>query len=158
MSAPKYFFPMNQLAIALRSAPPRSAAECLRAASANLLTIAADCRREVDVRLERLGKCCSASSDPPSDQDLQEIYDLTLQLIGVSSAAGLPDLDAAASSLCDVVDGMITRHEARLEPIAVHFSTMRLLRTISDTGVDPGPVLEGLQKVRQRFKHMGASD
>ncbi len=152
MSAPKFFFPTNRLALALRAASPRSAAECLKAATANVAAMADECLEAVDVRLDSLNAAFASSGSEPSQPALQEIYDLAAQLIGVAAPAGLPDLGTAAASLCDVVDGMLTRDEARAEPIRVHISAMHLLRSAADAGAATAPILEGLAKVRRRFR------
>lgn len=81
----------------------------------------------------------------------QAACDIARRFIGTASQAGLPDLDAAARSLCQVANDMIAcdRHEP--EPIRAHAEAMRLLRLPEALGRNLPELLDGLRLVREGF-------
>lgn len=71
--------------------------------------------------------------------------------VGLASQAGLPDLENAARSLCEVADGLIEQDHHVREPVRVHVEAMRLLRLPEALGRNIPELLAGLAMVRQRF-------
>jgi len=151
MSQLKFFFPKNRLADALHNASPRSVKECLKQADENLRQISGACLDHVDGALGALQKTASLWPDKPDPDYLASLYDFSVRLIGVASVAGLPDLDSAAKSLCDVLDGLMVRKQWDRDPVDVHVKAMHLLRTPSAIPGGPSVLLDGLLRVRKRF-------
>jgi hypothetical protein len=146
----KFFKPVNRLAGALQDGTNRTLREGIRAADRNLTYIAGDCLQHVEEAIARLEQLIADwPADGGSDR-LQEFYGISLSIIGVASVVDLPQIDVAAKSLCDVLDGMITRGIEFREPVAVHVGAMRLLRNITNP-TDSQHVIDGLLKVRKRF-------
>ena len=144
----RYFFPPNRLHEVLGSTT-RTADQCLEEAEANLRELQPQCLEHVEQQLQTLEKLLAASPGQFDDDFLGSVYAAALRLIGVASIAGLPQLDRATSSLCDVVDGMRSRGIWSREPIAVHVSSMRLLSQPNSAGADA--IIEGLLGVRRKF-------
>lgn len=151
MSDIKFFFPRNRLTDALHNASPRSVRECLKQADENLRQIAAACLDHVDGALGALEKTASLWPVKPDPAYLASLYDFSVRIIGVASVAGLADLDAAAKSLCDVIDGLTVKVQWDRNPVDVHVRAMRLLRTPKDISGGSGILLNGLLEVRKRF-------
>jgi hypothetical protein len=151
MSSLQRYFPSNQLAAALSKATPRTMRECLNQANENLRHIAAACLAHVDNGLDLLEATLASWPDSKKPEYLQDLYQLSLRLIGAGTVAGLPHVDRAARSLCDVLDGLITRDLWEKGPIEVHVASMRLLRDPAALGAGAEAIVEGLQLVRARF-------
>lgn len=156
MSTVQTFFPKNRLVPALKAAEPRTVKEALERAENNLRQIAGECVDHVGKTLDALDAAMAAWPDKAEAESLAVIYDVSQCLIGVSTFAHLPELDRAATSLCDVIDSMVTSGRTRREPIDVHVSAMRLL-SHDAPGVDRARILDGLLKVRTRFALQAAS-
>lgn len=151
MSTLQYFFPENRLTKALGIARLRTVREGLKQADANLGQLAAACVEHVDRGLDLIEATMKRWPDSFDQQYLEELYHLSLKLIGVGSVAGLPDLDKTARSFCDVLDGLMTRQLWDRGPVDVHVATMRLLRTPDELGAGLATVMQGLLRVRDRF-------
>lgn len=151
MSSLRRYFPSNQLSIALAKAPPRTVRECLNQANENLRHISAACLAHLDTGLDLL-EATMAEWPGSADPDyLQGLYQQSLRLIGTGTVAGLPEIDRAARSLCDVLDGLITRGLWEKGPVEVHIASLRLLRSPQSLGAGVDAILEGLHHVRKRF-------
>jgi hypothetical protein len=125
--------------------------QSLREATGNLEQLTDSCAAYVDQALNMLDYLLE--SWPPSfnEASLTAIYCQCLRIVGSASVAGLCQLDRAAQSLCDVVDGLFASQQWDRVPIEVHVHAMRLLRTPDAHTVDVGPLMEGLDRVRARF-------
>lgn len=151
MTSLKQYFPANRLADAVSRAKPLSVEECLKQADENLRHIQGACADHVDRTLELLE---TRLREWPAERDvayLDSLYQLVLRLIGAATTAGLPDLDRAAASLCEVLEGLASGRGWERDPIDIHVHALRLLRR--PAGLGPGVVrlLEGLTKVRTKY-------
>jgi len=156
VSKPRQHFPANRLANALTAARPRSIEQSLLQADENLRQIAGPCADHVDGALERLEAAILAWPSNTVEGYLSSIYQTSLRIVGVASTADLTDLDRAAASLCDVVDGLIANNLWDRGPVEVHIRAMRLLRQPKALGAGAASVMEGLSKIRERFAVEGA--
>jgi hypothetical protein len=145
------FFPPNRLADKLQKASPRTTQECLQKAGENLQQITGACANHAHEALSVLEAGLAAWPGEPDNAYLESLYQMSMRIVGVASVAGLPDLDRAAKSLCDVVDGLIAKSLWERDPIEVHVAAMRLLKEPAALGGGAGAVVDGLLQVRKRF-------
>ena len=145
------FFPPNRLADKLQKAPPRTVEECLKQAGANLETIAGACTNHVEEAFTQLEAGFGRWPSEPDFDYLDSIYQMSMRLVGTATVAGLPDMDRAAKSLCDVVDGLIAKSLWERGAVEVHVAAMRLLKEPAALGAGASAVVDGLLQVRKRF-------
>ncbi len=144
-------FSANKLSAAIKSGKPRTLKQCIAQADENLRNIGQACVEHINQHIQLLENemaCWPAAFDGPY---LKGIYDISLRLIGVGSVANLPAIDHAARSLCDVVDGMITRSAGDREPVLVHVKSLRLLNAHGQPPEVCAAILAGLSKVRDKY-------
>lgn len=151
MTAIKYSAPENRLASALSSARPLLAQRAIERATENLAHLGDECAAYVDQLLGSLRDIFELYKVDQRPEALSDMYQLSLRFIGSASLAGCDDLEKAAKSLCDVIDGMMERGQTDPEPIRVHVDALRMLRHPAALGDAAADLLMGLQRVRARF-------
>lgn len=151
MSSAKMFNPTNHLAIALSAAAPRSVRRGIERAATNLKTLAGECAAHVDRELALLEAAIAEWPAEVDDDFAQRLYQSGVRIIGAADVAGMPQVDRAARSLCDVVDGQWTAKEWVREPVAVHVSAMRLMTMMKKPGPEADIMLAGLLEVRRKY-------
>ena len=102
--------------------------------------------RQAVAEIEQEGR----TLQPPLAEDrLARLYDLSNQVIELSGAAELPDLDRAALSLCQLLDGWRNGKVWSAAALSVHLLTLQLLarsaRELSPQARDA--MIEGLTSV-----------
>lgn len=152
MNESRVHFPRNRLAAVISNTSPRVIRECIEQAESNLKLIAGDCAAHIETSLCRLEHNLSGWPTHPDAEYLASLYEPCLSMIGSATVAGLPDLDQAAKSLCDVLDGFWATSTWERDPVQVHIASMRLLQQPAALGAAATQVLEGLQKVRSKYK------
>jgi hypothetical protein len=151
LSAIKKFFPTNRLAIALKAAAPRSVQSCLNEAASNLKAIAGECMAHVEQQVALLERLNREWPEAVGEDFAKRLYETAARIIGTADVAGLPKLDQAARSLCDVIDGLWTRNAWEREPVAVHIDAMRLMAMMKKSGPEADAILAGLLGVRRKY-------
>lgn len=123
----KITYAKNSLQAALAAAPAQMAHTALVKAEDMLAKISDDCLARVDALIAEFP---STGGDEPGVilQRIEAAYETGRKMIGIGTIAGLPEIDAVASSLCDIADSLISRNQPVWEPIRVHVSTMELMR------------------------------
>jgi hypothetical protein len=147
----RYIRPPNLLARKLLAAAPQSTQMALKKAEQNLAAISDTCLDEVDVNLSNVERLLGMWPVEPDAGYMSLLYEQGLRIYGVASVAGLPWLDEATYGFCDLVDSQIVSSAWSREPIAVHVSSMRLLRQRGMAETDARVILDGLAHVRRRF-------
>jgi hypothetical protein len=147
----RYIRPPNLLAKKLLAAAPQSTQMALRKAQTNLVEMSDACLEEVDVNLSNIERLLGMWPAEPDVGYMSLLYEQGLRIYGVASVAGLPWLDEATYGFCDLVDVQIATSNWSREPIAVHVSSMRLLRQRGMPEQDARAILDGLAHVRRRF-------
>lgn len=145
------YFSANRLSAAIKSGKPRTLKQCIAQADENLRHIGQACVEHINQHIQLLEDEIASWPAAFDGAYLKGIYDISLRLIGVGSVANLPAIDHAARSLCDVVDGMITRSAGDREPVLVHVKSLRLLNAHGQPPDVCEAVLAGLKKVRDKY-------
>ena len=147
----RYIRPPNPLAAKLLAATPLSTEMALKRAQSNLASIADECLAEIDQNLAGVERLFGMWPEAPDAAYMTLLYEQGLRIYGVASVAGLPRLDEATYSFCDVVDGQIATSAWNRDPVGVHVGAMRLLRSRDMPAQDAKAILDGLAHVRKRF-------
>lgn len=145
----KTHYPRNTMAAALKAADPMSAQMALEQAEAGLVAIRDECVTYLDDLQAQL-ECLGATVADVRER-LKCAYGLSRKVIGVGYVVGLPQIDSAAQSLCDVADCILQSGNLDWAPVSAHIGVMRLVR---QPGMDAGSVdvlLSGLGDLRRKF-------
>jgi hypothetical protein len=151
MSSVRFVFPKPKLAALLRTPGGLPVAEAMEQAHANLLTIRPACLAEVQDLLEQAEAAFQAMGIEFDDAGLASLYAVAVRAIGAGEICGSPAVDAALTSLCDLLDHLRTHRRYDREAIGVHVQAWRLLMTpdLPQAGADA--VLDGLRRVSARY-------
>lgn len=152
MTAVRFVFPKPRLNELLRSPGGLPVAEALERAQKNLEAIKPTCTAELLALLE----LCEASfwNLKEDDQDtaaIRELYSLAVKGIGAGEVCGVPPVDIALTSFCDLLDHLRNLGRFDREAVGVHVRAWRLLMTpgLPQAGADQ--ILEGLLKISRRY-------
>ncbi len=152
----KITYAKNRLRDAIDSAPPMMAATAVKQAEALLGEMEQECLARLDVLLAAFPQGLSGDEDARSAQ-MREVYDTSRRMIGVATVAGIPEMDIAARSLCEVADALLGRQKTDWEPLRVHISTMHLLRRSDIPDPAKGQLLVALESLRTKIAPATAS-
>ena len=152
----KITYAKNRLRDAIDSAPPMMAATAVKQAEALLGEMEQECLARLDVLLAAFPQGLSGDEGARSAQ-MREVYDTSRRMIGVATVAGIPEMDIAARSLCEVADALLVRQKTDWEPLRVHISTMHLLRRSDIPDPAKGQLLVALESLRTKIAPATAS-
>lgn len=152
MTSATFTFPVYRLAKILRRPGGKTIAAALGEAEEGLAGLQVPCLEAIDkalasmsVGLETLNK------DKRADASLA-LYKEVNAVIGLATAAGYPEMDRAAYSLCDLLDRMQESNCLDIEAIRVHVQALHLLRQPEALGGEASVrrILLGLKQVRDK--------
>jgi hypothetical protein len=146
----KITYAKNRLRDALDSAPPMMAATAVKQAEALLSEMEQECLARLDVLLGAFPPGLSGDEECRRAQ-VRSVYETSRRMIGVATVAGIPKMDIAARSLCEVADALLVRQKADWEPLRVHISTMHLLRRTDIADPAKGQLLVALEGLRAKI-------
>lgn len=145
----KIYYPKNTLAAAMKAAEPLMAHTALGRAATGLAAIRNQCLAQLD---ELLALLVALPGDVTDMHDrLRQGYHLSRRIIGLGHVAGFPQVDMAALSLCDVIDGLLARNIADWAPVEAHVDAMRLMRHPDLPEQSIAMLLSSLDDLRVRF-------
>jgi hypothetical protein len=110
------------------------------------------CADAIRDKVQEIGKRAAGAARPPALGDLDRLYALSNEVIGLSGAAELEDLGMAALSFCRLLDGFRSGVAWSAASYDVHLAALQLLAQ-SDSALDDaarGQIVEGLHTVVQR--------
>lgn len=151
----KIYYPKNTLSMAMKEAEPLMAQTALGRAATGLAAIRDQCLAQLD---ELLALLVALPAEAPEMRDrLRQGYHLSRRIIGLGHVAGFPHVDMVALSLCDVLDGLLTRNIADWAPVEAHIDAMRLMRHPDLPETSATMLLASLDALRARFSCAGAA-
>jgi hypothetical protein len=151
MSSVRFVFPKPRLARLLKMPGGLPVAEALERAQANLEDLKPTCLAELQALLELSEARVEAMGEAGDEDGLTELYAIAVRGIGGGHVCGVPSVDGALTSLCDLLDHLRTTGRFDRAAIAVHLQAWRLLLT-GDLPLDAArTMVEGLRKVSARF-------
>src|SRR4051812_16408814 len=127
MSAVRFVFPKPRLARLLKTPGGVPVAEALERAQKNLQDIKPTCLAELQALLELSEARLEATGETFDEAGLAELYAIAGRGIGGGEVCGMPAVDAALTSLCDLLDHLRTTGRYDRAAIGVHLGAWRLL-------------------------------
>jgi hypothetical protein len=151
MTAVRFVFPKPRLNELLRTPGGLPVAEALERAQKNLEAIKPTCTAELQALLE----LCEASywnlKEAYDEPAVTELYSLAVKGIGAGAVCGVPAVDTALTSFCDLLDHLRTLKRYDHEAVGVHVRAWRLLMTPGLPAAGAEQILDGLLKVSRRY-------
>ena len=122
----------------------------LKDAKRNLEKIRLECILEIDFKLGVIQQKFGQAQQKPSDADLDELYRLSNDIVGMAGVFEMNELGEAAFSLCELVDRLKAPDQWDWPAVEVHLSGLRLLRYSTPGRPENQAVLNGLRKLTAR--------
>lgn len=151
MSSVRFVVPQMRLAKLLRTPGGLPVVDAVEAAEDNLRTIQPTCAAELLALLELCERSFAALPEAPDDEGLADIYAIAVRGIGGGKVSGLPAIDTALVSLCDLIDQLRTTGRYDRQAVGVHVNSWRLLQRGGLPDAATSAVLDGLHKVKRRY-------
>jgi hypothetical protein len=110
------------------------------------------CASAIRDKVQEITKRASSAARPPAPEDLDRLYALSNEVIGLSGAADLEDLGMSALSFCRLLDGFRCGAAWSAASYDVHLAALQLLAQ-PDSSLDEAAraqIVEGLHTVVQR--------
>lgn len=147
MSVVRRFKPKLALTEMMKKTGDISAREALRRAGEALHDLEEGCLGGVDLALEELESQLKAAQP-----DIERMYTLSSDIVGLCGGLSAEGLDVAARSLCDYLDrvGEGEPFDGRIG--AVHVASLRLLHRSDAPSKARAEILDGLAKVVARHR------
>lgn len=152
----KIFYPKNTLRVAMEAADPLLANTALGRAETGIASIKAECLSHMDALIARLVEL--DRSRDASSAKLMLAYEAARRMIGLGAVTGYPQIDHAASGLCDVADGLMSRGSEVWAPIAAHIDALNLMRQHELPAVAVQQLLTSLETLKHKFAQAAATD
>jgi hypothetical protein len=151
MTSVRFVFPKPRLNELLRTPGGLPVAEAIEQARQNLESIKPTCTAELAALLE----LCEAGfwnlKEDADDAALAEIYALAVKGIGAGEVCGVPKVDVALTSFCDLLDHLRTLGRFDRDAVGVHVRAWRLLMSAELPEAGARQVIDGLLKVSGRY-------
>ena len=147
----RFVVPKLRLAKLLRTPGGLPVVEALEAAERNLRTLRPSCQAELTVLLELCEQSFAVLGAEFDAAGLKDIYATAVRGIGGGRVSGLPAVDLALISLCDLIDHLQTTGRYDRKAVGVHVSSWRLLMGADLPEAGTTAVLDGLRKVNLRY-------
>jgi len=122
----------------------------LKDAKRNLEKIRLECIIEIDAKLAVIQQKFGKAEQRPSDADLDELYRLSNDIVGMAGVFEMNELGEAAFSLCELIDRLKAPDHWDWPAVEVHLSGLRLLRYATPGLPENQAVLKGLRKLTAR--------
>jgi hypothetical protein len=151
MSSVRFVFPKPRLAQLLKTPGGVPVAEALERAQKNLETIRPTCLAELQALLELSEARLEAMGETAGEDALAELYAVAVGGIGGGEVCGAPSVDAALTSLCDLLDHLRTTGRFDRAAIGVHLNAWRLLLSGTQPADASRTIVDGLRKVSARY-------
>ena len=110
------------------------------------------CASAIRDKVQEIARLAAGATRPPASDDLNRLYALSNEVIGLSGAAELEDLGMAALSYCRLLDGFRSGVAWSAASYDVHLAALQLLAQ-QELALDAearAKVVEGLNSVVQR--------
>lgn len=153
MSNVRFVFPKLKLEKLLHTPGGMAVADLVTQADDNLATLKPTCHSDLLVLLDEAEATVAGLGPEASDEVLNELYVIAARGIGSGSVSGVPDVDGALGSLCDLIDALQSSGRRDSPPLGVHLGAWRLLMDPNLPRPGAAAILEGLRKVSGRYAH-----
>lgn len=151
MTSVRFVFPKVRLAELIKTPGGLTVAEALERAQDNLDTLKPTCVAELTALLEFAEAALDRLDPAFDDAGLADLYAIAVRGIGAGAVCGLPAVDEALGSLCDLVDHLRTGGAYDRAAVGVHVQSWRLLMNPDLPSEAARLMLDGLRKVSARY-------
>ena len=143
--------PENRLAKVIWVPGGKTIAQALDDAQANLDEIRLDSLGVLRAKLEEIQALGRKSEKAPSETDIQDMYNMSSEVLDISGLFGLPELGHAAFSLCELLDRLRSRKTWNWPAVQVHLHGLLVLADPDKTPPEARQsVVDGLRQVCAR--------
>jgi hypothetical protein len=149
-ASPNLVTPPQRLSRLLKEAGGVSVRSALLDAKREVGTLKDKCRVELDSRLLAVNATFAGLADRATPERIQNLYDTTNHMVGLGVVAGRPAFDAAALSLCALLDRMIRAEAYDAAAVEVHVTAFRLLLKAEGDIQATAKIVAGLQQISGR--------
>lgn len=150
MSEVKFIPWKSRLSKIIRQPGGTTVRGALKDAKRNLDMIRRECVAEIDVKLGVIQQKFGQADAKPSDADLEELYRLSNDVVGMAGVFEMMELGEAAFSLCELIDRLKAPDQWDWPAVEVHLNGLRLLRRATPGAPENQDVLKGLRKLTAR--------
>jgi hypothetical protein len=147
----RFIRPENVLGKAMRSTGGIKVGDALAAAAENLKALEAPAIAELQATLAQTETQFAAYGPTYDDAKSDALYLVANQAIGLAALCGMPAVDDAVVSLCDLMDKLKVRRRWDAEAVGVHIYSLRALLNANPGDTQVKAILDGLRKVSARY-------
>jgi hypothetical protein len=147
VSPAREFVPRLRLTKLLQAPDGMTVAEVMARAKENLETLHASSEAELWAMLERCEARFAELGHGYDDWAGSEIYVVAVRAVGGGSVCGRPGVDAALTSLCDLLQNILESGRSGHDAVRVHLAAWRMLMSPGLPGAGAEAILEGLRTV-----------
>jgi hypothetical protein len=147
----RFVRPENVLGKAMRSTGGIKVGEALSAAAENLKELEAPAIAELQTTLVQTEAQFAAFGPTYDGHKIDGLYLLANQAIGLAALCGLPAVDDAVVSLCDLLDKLKARKLWDREAVGVHIFSLRALLNANPGDAQVQAILAGLRQVSAKY-------
>lgn len=150
MSAVVVRRPVNRLASLIRTPGGPTVAQALADVEERMGAIREPALAQLLSLLADVQAMARDFGSAPADQQILAVYGLCNEMLSIADVAGLPHLGQAALSLCELLDGSMTRNTWSPSAVTVHLDGLLLLADPTQGAEETEAVVAGLRQVVQR--------
>ena len=142
--------PVNRLAKLIRTPGGPTVAQAIADVDERLGAIREPALAELLSLMAAVQALARVFGPAPADQEILAVYNLCNEMLAVAQVAGYPQLGQAALSLCELLDGSMTRKVWNPSAVGVHLDGMLLLADPAQDAEQSEAIVAGLRQVVQR--------
>jgi hypothetical protein len=147
----RFLRPENPLGKAMRGTGGVKAGDALAAATENLKELEAPAQEELREALIDAETQFSAFGPAFDEAKIDDLYALANRAVGLAGLCGLPAVDHAVVSLCELLDKLKVRRTWDAEPVRVHIFSLRALLNANPGDDQVKAILAGLRQVSAKY-------
>ena len=147
----RFIRPENLLGKALRASGGMKVGEALAAAAENLKELEAPAIAELQSTLSQAETQFAVFGEVFNEKKLDQMYMVANHAIGLAALCGLPTVDEAVVSLCDLLDKLKVRKRWDPEAVGVHIHSLRALLSANPGDAQVKTILAGLRQVSAKY-------
>lgn len=142
--------PVNRLAELIRTPGGPTVAQAIADVDERLGAIREPALAELLSLMAAVQALARVFGPAPADQEILAVYNLCNEMLAVAQVAGYPQLGQAALSLCELLDGSMTRKVWSPSAVRVHLDGLLLLADPAQDAEQSEAIVAGLRQVVHR--------
>lgn len=142
--------PVNRLAKLIRTPGGPTVAQAIADVDERLGAIREPALAELLSLMAAVQALARVFGPAPADQEILAVYNLCNEMLAIAQVAGYPQLGQAALSLCELLDGSMTRKVWSPSAVRVHLDGLLLLADPAQDAEQSEAIVAGLRQVVHR--------